>query len=394
MLSVPIHPGIQANAREMVDLRRLIHANPELGLEEFETSELVAARLARWGFSVERGLAGTGVVGTLKLGDGGRRLGLRADMDALPMTETTGLPYASRHPGRMHACGHDGHTATLLAAAQILAASKGFSGTLNLILQPAEEGSLGARRMVEEGLFDRYPCDAIYAFHNEPGFPAGRFGFLSGAIYSSSDTAIVTIEGKGGHGAMPHTTVDPVIVCAHLILAFQTLVSREVDPNDMAVVTVGAMSAGKAPNVIPGSAELKLSVRARRAEVRAFLRDRIVAMSHAQAAVHGATARVDYQWKSPPCVNDSATTEFARELALATLGEHALIPDMAPLQASDDFAFMLDKVPGCYFIVGNGDGRPGTGPGCMVHNSGYDFNDEILPSTASFWVSLVQAYLK
>jgi hippurate hydrolase len=394
MLSVPIHPGIQANAREMIDLRRQIHANPELGLEEFDTSELVASKLERWGYTVERGVGGTGVVGTLKLGNGTGRLGLRADMDALPLTETTGLPYASRNPGRMHACGHDGHTATLLAAAQILGASKGYSGTLNLIFQPAEEGSLGARRMIDEGLFDRHPCDAIYSFHNEPGFPAGRFGFLPGAVYSSSDTAIVTIEGKGGHGAMPHTAVDPVLVSAHLILAFQTLVSREVDPNDMAVVTVGAMTAGKAPNVIPGSAELKLSVRARRPEVREFLRERIIAMSHAQAAVHGATTHVDYQWKSPPCVNDAPTTAFARDLALATLGEHALIADMAPLQASDDFAFMLNEVPGCYFIVGNGDGRPGTGPGCMVHNTGYDFNDEILPSTASFWVSLVQAYLK
>jgi len=293
----------------------------------------------------------------------------------------------------MHACGHDGHTATLLAAAQVLAASRPFDGTLNLIFQPAEEGLQGARRMVEEGLFERFPCDAVYAFHNEPGCPAGRFGFLPGVIYSSSDTAIITVEGKGGHGAMPHTTVDPIMVAAHLILALQTLVSREVDPNDMAVVTVGAMHAGQAPNVIPTSAELKLSIRARRPEVRAFLRERITAMAQAQAAVHGATAIVDYQWKMPPCINDAAATEFARDVALKTLGESALIPGMAPLQASDDFAYMLNAVPGSYFIVGNGDGTPGNGPGCMVHNTGYDFNDEILPRTASYWISLVQAYL-
>ncbi|MBO9647733.1 MAG: amidohydrolase [Variovorax sp.] len=394
MISVPIHPGIQATTEEMVGLRRQIHANPELGYEEFHTSELVAERLARWGFTVHRGIGGTGVVGTLKVGDGARRLGLRADMDALPMTETTGLAWASRKPGAMHACGHDGHTATLLAAAQLLAVTRSFNGTLNVIFQPAEEGLMGAKKMVEEGLFDRFPCDAVYAYHNEPGFPAGQFGFLPGVIYSSSDTAVITIEGKGGHGAMPHTTVDPIVVAAHLILALQTLVSREVDPNDMAVVTVGAMSAGKAPNVIPTSAELKLSIRARKPEVRAFLRDRIIAMAQGQAAVHGATAMVDYQWKMPPCVNDEAATEFAQQVARTSMGDKALIPDMAPLQASDDFAFMLNAVPGSYFIVGNGDGKPGSGPGCMVHNTGYDFNDEILPSTASYWVSLVQAYLR
>lgn len=394
MISVPIHPGIQASTEEMVGLRRRIHANPELGYEEFQTSDLVAERLARWGYSVHRGLGGTGVVGTLKVGDGARRLGLRADMDALPMTETTNLSWASRKPGAMHACGHDGHTATLLAAAQLLGVTKAFNGTLNLIFQPAEEGLMGAKKMVEEGLFERFPCDMVYAYHNEPGFPAGQFGFLPGVIYSSSDTAVITIEGKGGHGAMPHTTVDPIMVAAHLILALQTLVSREVDPNDMAVVTVGAMSAGKAPNVIPTSAELKLSIRARKPEVRAFLRDRIIAMAQAQAAVHGASATVDYQWKMPPCVNDDAATAFARQVAVESMGEKALIPDMAPLQASDDFAFMLNAVPGSYFIVGNGDGKPGSGPGCMVHNTGYDFNDEILPSTASYWVALVQAYLR
>lgn len=394
MISVPIHPGIRDSTEEMVGLRRQIHANPELGYEEFQTGDLVAERLARWGYAVHRGLGGTGVVGTLKVGDGARRLGLRADMDALPMTETTGLSWASRKPGAMHACGHDGHTATLLAAAQLLAATKSFDGTLNVIFQPAEEGLMGAKRMVDDGLFDRFPCDSVYAFHNEPGFPAGRFGFLPGVIYSSSDTAVVTIEGRGGHGAMPHTTVDPIMVAAHLILALQTLVSREVDPNDMAVVTVGAMSAGKAPNVIPTSAELKLSIRARKPEVRAFLRDRIIAMAQGQAAVHGASATVDYQWKMPPCVNDETATAFARQVAVEAMGENALIPDMAPLQASDDFAFMLNAVPGSYFIVGNGDGKPGSGPGCMVHNTGYDFNDEILPSTASYWIALVQAYLR
>ena len=392
-IPAPVLQGITDNAGEMVALRRQIHANPELGYEEFATSDLVAERLTRWGYKVHRGLGGTGVVGTLTCGSGKKRMGIRADMDALPMTETTGLAWASRSPGRMHACGHDGHTATLLAAAQLLAVTRGFNGTLNLIFQPAEEGLQGGRKMVDEGLFEKFPCDAIFAFHNEPGFPAGRFGFLAGVIYSSSDTVVITLHGKGGHGAMPHTTVDPIVVAAHLILALQTLVSREIDPNDMAVVTVGSLHAGQAPNVIPGTAELKLSVRARRPEVRAFLRDRITAMAIAQAGVHGALAEVEYQWKSPPCINNAEVTDYALKVAREEMGEAALIPDMAPLQASDDFAFMLNAVPGCYFIVGNGDGKPGTGPGCMVHNTGYDFNDAILPTTASFWVTLVRRYL-
>jgi len=246
---------------------------------------------------------------------------------------------------------------------------------------------------VEEGLFALFPCDAIYAYHNEPGFPAGQFGFLAGVIYSSSDTAIITIHGKGGHGAMPHTTVDPIMVAAHLVLALQTLVSREVDPNDMAVVTVGAFHAGQAPNVIPNTAEIRLSVRARRREVREFLRRRITDMAQTQAAVHGATADVNYQWKSPPCINDAKVTAFAQKVALESMGPAALIPAMAPLQASDDFSFMLDVVPGSYFIVGNGNGQPGQGPGCMVHNTGYDFNDDILPTTASFLVTLAQKFL-
>jgi hippurate hydrolase len=392
MIPAPILPGISQIQDEMIALRREIHADPELGYEEFATSERVASRLQAWGYEVHRGLGGTGVVGTLRVGTGPRRLGLRADMDALPMTETSGLPWASRHPGRMHACGHDGHTATLLAAARLLALTRDFDGTLHLIFQPAEEGLQGGKRMVDEGLFERFACDRIYAFHNEPGFPEGRLGIVAGPVYSSSDSAVITIHGKGGHGAMPHTTVDPIVVGAHLVLALQTLVSREVDPNDMAVVTVGALHAGTVANVIPNTAELKLTIRARRPEVRALLRDRITAMAQAQAQVHGARAEVDYQWKNPPCVNDPEAAAFAREVALRTMGEAGLIAGMLPLQASDDFSFMLDAVPGCYIVVGNGDGREG--PGCMVHNTQYDFNDRILPTTASYWVELVRAYLR
>ena len=386
----PVLPEVAAIATDMLALRHDLHAHPELAYQEHRTGDIVAAKLAAWGYEVHRGLGDTGVVGTLRCGDG-KRLGIRADMDALPIHETTGLPYASQHAGKMHACGHDGHTATLLAAAQVLATQKDqLQGTLHLIFQPAEEGHGGAKKMVEQGLFELFPCDALYAFHNEPGYPAGHFGFRSGVMYSSSDTAIITIRGKGGHGAMPHVAVDPIVVASHLVLALQTIRSREVDPNDMAVVTIGAIHAGDAPNVIPETCELRVTVRARCPEVRQLLRERITAMAHAQAAVHRATAEVDYKWRYPPVMNDPAATDFAVGVAKEFLGEDWLIPNLQPLQASDDFAIMLNEVPGNYFIVGNGMGEGG----CMVHNPAYDFNDNLLPVTASYWVQLAKAYLK
>lgn len=389
----PVMPEIAAIAADMLALRHDLHAHPELAYQEHRTGDIVAARLTEWGYEVHRGLGDTGVVGTLRCGDhvNGKRLGLRADMDALPIRETTDLPYASKHDGKMHACGHDGHTATLLAAAKVMAERKDqFNGTLHLIFQPAEEGHGGAQKMVDQGLFGLFPCDALYAFHNEPGYPAGEFGFRSGVMYSSSDTAIITIHGKGGHGAMPHVAVDPIVVASHLVLALQTIRSREVDPNDMAVVTVGAIHAGDAPNVIPETCELRVTIRARCPQVRQQLRERITAMAHAQAAVHRATAEVDYKWRYPPVINDVAATDFAVNVARDFLGEQWLIPNLQPLQASDDFAIMLNAVPGNYFIVGNGVGEGG----CMVHNAGYDFNDNLLPVTASYWVQLAQAYLR
>ena len=389
----PVMPEIAEIAADMLALRHDLHAHPELAYQEHRTGDIVAARLTEWGYEVHRGLGDTGVVGTLRCGDhlNGKRLGLRADMDALPIRETTGLPYASRHDGKMHACGHDGHTATLLAAAKVMAERKEqFNGSLHLIFQPAEEGHGGAQKMVDQGLFELFPCDALYAFHNEPGYPAGQFGFRSGVMYSSSDTAIITIHGKGGHGAMPHVAVDPIVVASHLVLALQTIRSREIDPNDMAVVTVGAIHAGDAPNVIPETCELRVTIRARCPQVRQQLRERITAMAHAQAAVHRATAQVDYKWRYPPVINDVAATDFAVNVARDFLGEQWLIPNLQPLQASDDFAIMLNAVPGNYFIVGNGVGEGG----CMVHNAGYDFNDNLLPVTASYWVQLAQAYLR
>ena len=389
----PVLPEVAAIAPDMLALRHDLHAHPELAYEEHRTGDIVAAKLAAWGYEVHRGLGDTGVVGTLRCGDhvNGKRLGLRADMDALPIRETTGLPYASQHDGKMHACGHDGHTATLLAAAKVIAESQDqLNGTINLIFQPAEEGHGGAQKMVDQGLFELFPCDALYAFHNEPGYPAGQFGFRSGVMYSSSDTAIITIHGKGGHGAMPHVAVDPIVVASHLVLALQTIRSREIDPNDMAVVSIGAIHAGDAPNVIPETCELRITIRARDPGVRELLRERITAMAHAQAAVHRATAEVEYKWRYPPVMNDVAATDFAVHVAREFLGEEWLIPNLQPLQASDDFAIMLNAVPGNYFIVGNGMGEGG----CMVHNAAYDFNDNLLPVTASYWVKLAQAYLR
>ncbi|MBU9260068.1 amidohydrolase [Burkholderia multivorans] len=376
-------------ADEMIEIRHRIHAHPELGFEEFVTSDLVAEQLRAWGYTVHRGLGGTGVVAQLTVGQGTRRLGLRADMDALPILEATGLPYQSTIAGKMHACGHDGHTAMLLAAAKHLARERCFSGTLNLIFQPAEEGLGGAKKMLDDGLFELFPCDAIFAMHNMPGFPTGHFGFLPGPFMASSDTVIIDVQGRGGHGAVPHRAIDPVVVCAQIVIALQTIVSRNVPPLDMAIVTVGAIHAGEAPNVIPDRAQMRLSVRALKPAVRDLLETRIKEVVRAQAAVFGATATIDYQRRYPVLVNDAEMTAFAQGVAREWVGEANLIDAMVPLTGSEDFAFLLERRPGCYLIIGNGDGEGG----CMVHNPGYDFNDAALPTGASYWVKLTEAFL-
>ncbi len=388
-----ILPGVRALADEMVAIRHHIHAHPELAFEEHATGDLVAARLAEWGYEVHRGLGGTGVVGTLRRGSGPKRVGLRADMDALPIQESTGLPYASRHAGKMHACGHDGHTAVLLAAARHLAQDGHFDGTLHLIFQPAEEGLGGGRKMVEDGLFERFPCDAIFALHNLPGMPAGHFGFRAGAFMPSSDTVIVTVRGRGGHGSAPHLSADPVVAAAHIIVALQTVVSRNVDPREMAVISVGAIHGGEAPNVIPDKVEMKLTVRAFRPATREMLRQRITELVQAQAQTLGVQADVDYQWRYPALINDEACTAFARQVALDWLGPERVPAQIEPLTGSEDFSFMLQERPGCYFVVGNGVGEHHHTGGCSVHNPGYDFNDAILPVAASYWVQLVQRFL-
>ncbi len=388
MKSVAIPAGIRAIEDEMVALRRQIHAHPELAFEEVHTGDLVADCLSQWGYAVHRGLGRTGVVGTLKNGEG-RSIGLRADMDALPIHEETGLPYASQLDGKMHACGHDGHTAVLLAAAKYLATHKPFKGTVHLIFQPAEEGQGGAREMLEQGLFELFPCDAIFALHNMPGQPVGKFGFMPGAFMASSDTATIRVFGRGGHGAMPQDAVDPVVVCASLVMALQSIVARNVDPQDAAIVTVGAIQAGQAPNVIPDSATMRLSVRAFRPEVRDLLQRRITALAQTHAEGFGARAEVDYERRYPVLVNHPAETALARDVAREWLGDEGLMDNLRPLSNSEDFAFLLEARPGCYLITGNGDGEGG----CMVHNPGYDFNDACLPLAATYWVKLVERFL-
>ncbi len=389
VIEADIPADILEHDASMRALRHQIHAYPELAYEEFQTSDLVAGKLTEWGYTVTRGIGGTGLVGTLKVGDNPRSLGIRADMDALPIQEATGKAYASQHAGKMHACGHDGHTATLLAAARHLAKTRNFDGTLHLIFQPAEEGLAGAKKMIEDGLFERFPCDAVFAYHNMPGFPVGKIGFRPGPAMASSDTVIIRVHGRGGHGSMPNDSVDPVLAASHIVVALQSIVSRNVDPRRMAVVTVGAIHGGDAPNVIPDSVELRLSVRAHTPKVREQLRDRIIELVNAQATVFGARAEIDYRWRYPALINDADMTEFARQVALDWLGPQGLMEDFEPLTGSEDFSFMLEKCAGSYLIIGNGEGAGG----CMVHNPHYDFNDALLPIGATYWTRLVERFL-
>ena len=387
--------ALQARIGEFVALRRDLHQHPELAFEEHRTAALVADKLAGWGYEVTRGIGGTGVVGRLVRGTGTRRLGLRADMDALPIDEASGVAWASTHPGRMHACGHDGHTAMLLAAARHLAEHGRFDGTLHLIFQPAEEGGGGALRMMADGLFERWPCDAVFAMHNMPGLAPGHFVFRDGAAMASSDYATITISGTGGHGAMPHRAADPVVAAASLVMALQTVVARNVDPLQAAVVTVGALHAGQANNVIPASARLELSVRALDRDVRALLERRIRALAAAQAEGFGCRAEVDWRAGYAVLVNTPVETAFAREVALDLFGPDRVTPQGPPLTGSEDFAFMLERVPGSYLLIGNGRGE-GDGPAsaaCMVHHPGYDFNDANLPVGAAYWVALAERFL-
>ncbi|HET7200660.1 MAG TPA: M20 aminoacylase family protein, partial [Burkholderiales bacterium] len=364
---------------EMTQWRRDIHAHPELGFQETRTADLVARRLESFGCEVHRGIGRTGVVGVLSAGSGGRRLGLRADMDALPLEEANTFAHRSRHAGRMHACGHDGHTTMLLGAAKYLAATRRFDGTVHFIFQPAEEGLGGAQAMVADGLFARFPCDAIFGMHNRPSLPVGHFAVRPGPMMAAGGFFDIRVTGKGAHGARPETGVDPVLVAAHIATALQSIVSRTLAPLDTAVVSVTKIQGGDAYNVIPQTATLAGTARAFSRPVMERISASMERIASGVADAFGAHADTDLRWSFPPTVNDLREAEFAARICAALVGEANVDRNPPLIMAAEDFSFMLERVPGCYVNIGNGAGALGGEAGCEVHNPGYDFNDAALP---------------
>ncbi len=388
---MPVLNSIADFAPEMTEWRRDIHAHPELGFEEHRTSDLVAAKLESWGIEVTRGIAGTGLVGTLRAGTGGRAIGLRADMDCLPMDEVEdGRDHRSVNPGRMHACGHDGHTTMLLGAAKYLAETKNFDGTVHFIFQPAEEGGGGGRVMVEEGLFERFPCDMVFGAHNDTSLPVGTMQMVTGIVCANADTFRITVTGRGGHAARPHRAIDPVVVGSHIVVALQTIVARRTDPIDSAVLSTCMFHAGSASNVIAEVAELRGTVRTLRAEVRDEIEGTMRDIVEHTARAHGASAVLDYQRGYPSVENAPDATERAALAAGRLLGADHVVRQKPPGMGGEDFAYMAQKVPGCFVRIGQADGARGANP---VHHPSYDFNDDILPIGASYWATLVEQEL-
>ena len=389
--------AIATQAAEMTVLRRDIHAHPELCFKEVRTADVVAQKLTEWGIPIHRGLATTGVLGILKSGTSTRAIGLRADMDALPVQEVNTFSHASVHPGKMHACGHDGHTATLLAAAQYLAQHRDFDGTVYLIFQPAEEGGGGAREMIKEGLFDKFPMDAVFGMHNWPGAEVGQFAVSPGPVMASSNEFKITIHGKGGHAAMPHNALDPVPVACQLVQAFQTIISRNKKPIDAGVISVTMIHAGAATNVIPNSCELRGTVRTFSLEVLDLIERRMRQMAEHTCAAFELTCEFEFIRNYPPTINSVKEAEFARQVMISIVGE-ANVQAQEPTMGAEDFSFMLQAKPGCYSFISNGDGTHrdsghGLGP-CLLHNASYDFNDALIPLGATYRVRLAQAWLK
>ena len=384
-----IREKISGFAGELAAIRHDLHMHPELCFAEFRTSKIVAEELGKLGFAVTTGIAGTGVIGTLVKGFSRRSIGIRADMDALPIHETSNLPYASRSPGKMHACGHDGHTTMLLGAARYLAESSNFEGTVHLIFQPAEEDVSGAKRMIEEGLFKRFPCDAVFALHNIPGDETGQISVRPGAITAAVDIVEVTVQGLGGHGAMPHMAADPIVAASGIVMALQTIVARNVDPHDPAVITVGAFNAGALATIIPGEARLNIGVRTCTKGTRELIRQRIEALVTLQAKAYGCEADIVYNpgISYPPGYNTPEHAELVRNVAIELGQDPARVDLRGPYMFSEDFAFMQEIVPSCYFGMGNGNSR-------SLHDSGYDFNDELLVKGPVFWGKLVERFLK
>ncbi len=388
--------SILADAGTVAAMRRDIHAHPELCFEEVRTSDLIAKALGDWGIPVHRGLGKTGVVGIVKNGSSSRAVGLRADIDALPMTEHNHFDHASRHPGKMHACGHDGHTAMLLAAAKHLAKHRNFDGTVYLVFQPAEEGGGGAREMMRDGLFEKFPMEAIFGAHNWPGMAVGQFALRSGPVFASSNEFKVVVKGKGAHAALPHNGVDPVLVAAQLVQAYQTIVTRNKKPIETAVISVTMIHAGEATNVIPDSCTLEGTVRTFTTEVLDLVERRMQQISEATCAAFDAGCEFEFRRNYPPTVNHPAETAFARELLGEVVGPQN-VHEFEPTMGAEDFSYYLLEKPGCYFLIGNGDGSHregghGLGP-CMLHNPSYDFNDELIPLGATAWVRLAEKWL-
>jgi hippurate hydrolase len=381
---------VEALRPQMQEWRRDFHAHPEIAYEEVRTSRIVAEALAGWGLEVETGLAGTGVVGTIRGNrPGSRAIALRADMDALPMTEENTFEHRSRHEGRMHGCGHDGHTAMLLGAAKALADAPDFAGIVHLIFQPAEEGEAGALRMIEDGLFERFPVESVWGLHNWPGLEVGRFDTCPGPILAATDTFRITLTGNGGHGAMPHLATDVTVAAAALVSALQTIVSRTLDPVDSGVISVTTMRGGEAFNVLPSTIFLGGTTRALTAPVRDTIQQRMGEMVHHIAAAYGVTGELDYERRYPPTVNSPAETALAVEVMRSIVGSENVEPNGRPTLGGEDFAFMLQHRPGCYVRMGAGGGANS----CGLHNPGYDFNDDILTLGATYWVRLVERLL-
>ena len=389
--------SIVTQAASIKALRRDIHAHPELCFEEQRTADLVAERLTEWGIPVHRGLGTTGVVGIVKGGSSPRAVGLRADMDALPMQEFNTFAHASVHAGKMHACGHDGHTAMLLGAAQHLAKNRNFDGTVYLIFQPAEEGGGGAREMIKEGLFEQFPMEAVFGMHNWPGGDVGRFAVSPGAVMASASEFKIVIRGKGGHAALPHTAIDPVPVACQLVQGFQTIISRNKKPVDPGVISVTMIHAGEATNVVPDSCELQGTVRTFSMEALDMIERRMRQVAEHISAAHECTCEFEFDRNYPPTINSEAEALFARRVMASIVGEENVLVQ-EPTMGAEDFAFMLQAKPGAYCFIANGDGSHremghGAGP-CTLHNPSYDFNDDLIPLGATYWVRLAEEWLK
>ena len=378
-------------------IRRDLHAHPELCYEEQRTADVVAAKLTEWGIPIVRGLGITGVVGIIQNGSSKRAIGLRADMDALPMQEINSFEHASRHPGKMHACGHDGHTAMLLGAAHHQATHRLFDGTVYLIFQPAEEGGGGARRMMDDGLFEQFPMDAVYGMHNWPGMPMGTFGVVAGPMMASSNEFRVVVKGKGAHAAQPHRGIDPVMLAVQIAQGWQTIISREKNPLHTAVLSITQIHAGSATNVIPDEAVLIGTVRTFTTDVLDLIETRMGEIARHTAAGYHATVDFNFKRNYPPLVNHARETAFAVQAMTDVVGADKVNAHTEPTMGAEDFAFMLQEKPGCYVFIGNGEGDHragghGLGP-CQLHIASFDFNDQLLPIGASYWVRLAEMSL-